>query len=376
MTGAKKPFTSEYMELAVNLAKKARPSPNPRVGAVLVRDGAIVGKGFHEKPGLPHAEIIAIADAGEKANGADLYVTLEPCAHVGRTGPCVKAIEQAKIRRVFVGIGDPDLRVNGEGIRYLRNAGIEVVTDVDTSQCHRLLEGYITHRTTGHPHVTLKAAITLDGYIATTTYDSKWISSPASRRVTHRLRADSDAILVGIGTALKDDPLLTVRDAEGPSPIRIVLDSKLRLPLTSKLIKTAGETPVLIAHAENAPLKSKSLLQNIEGVSLLPIPTDEQGRLSLPYLLKELGEQRGILSLLVEGGGAVHSAFLEANLADHMVLFIAPKILGSGIPFSTFPQCRTIQEGLTVVPDEISRIDNDIYFRARVKATNSIKHQD
>ena len=360
------PYESRYMEAAVALARKSRPSPNPRVGAVLVKDGTIVGAGFHEKPGTPHAEVNAIADAGVHAEGADLYVTLEPCVHFGRTGPCVKAIESACIRRVFVGMTDPDIRVNGQGIAYLRNAGIEVETGVDESHCRQLLEGYITHRTKGRPHIILKAAITLDGYVATTTHDSKWISSSDSRKLAHALRAEADAVLVGIGTVLHDDPMLTVRDADGPCPLRIVLDSSLAIPLESKLIRTAEKCPLLLVHNNIASEERRQQLQKIPGVSILNCKQTPSGHIDLSDLATRLAEN-GVLSLLVEGGSQIMSAFLETPLVDQLVLFIAPKIIGSGIPFTTYPHAEVISEGLDLTVIETKRIGDDIFYRATIK---------
>jgi diaminohydroxyphosphoribosylaminopyrimidine deaminase / 5-amino-6-(5-phosphoribosylamino)uracil reductase len=365
MTLSDAPFESEYMREAISLARKSLPSPNPRVGAVLVKAGEIVGRGYHAKPGAPHAEVMAIASAGSEAAGSDLYVTLEPCVHVGRTGPCVKAIERAKIKRVFVGMADPDIRVNGEGIKYLRDKGIEVTTFVDEAHCRYLLKGYIIHRTKGRPLISLKSAITLDGYIATTNRDSKWISSSESRKVAHMLRADSDTILVGVDTVIHDNPMLTVRAVDGPSPLRIVLDSTLRIPNSSNLLRTASEIPVMLVYT-NATSEKKERFANMPGVTLLECPSDNQGRVSLPYLTTELGD-RGVLSLLVEGGANVISAFLETGLPDQLILFIAPKILGNGISFSTYPNAKSIRDGLQLTVQEITRIGDDIFYRATIK---------
>ncbi len=358
-------FVSDYMARAVALARKHFPSPNPRVGAVVVKNGAIIGEGAHEKPGTPHAEVHALNQAGTDAGGADLYVTLEPCVHFGRTGPCVKAIEKAGIRRVFVGLTDPDKRVNGQGIQYLKSVGITVETGIDEPSCRELLEGYITHRTQGRPHITLKAAITLDGYLATNTFDSKWISSKQSRRVAHQLRAESDAILVGINTVEKDDPSLTTRDADGPSPKRVILDSNLRVAPESRILRSASETPVYLVH-NNAALQKQAAFQGRDGVTLINAAAEAAHRTDLLVLMRALAAE-GILSLLVEGGSTVHSAFLAAGLADRIILFIAPKILGRGIPFTTFPGVDSIQQGLSLSVDELTAIDGDIFYRAKIK---------
>lgn len=357
-------FHSEYMKRAVALARKYLPSPNPRVGAVIVKKGRIVGEGAHEKPGCPHAEINALSEAKDDAKGAELYVTLEPCVHVGRTGPCVKAIEKAGIRKVYIGLKDPDERVNGQGIQYLRNIGIEVETGIDEPECHRLLEGYITHRTQGRPFVTLKAAITLDGYLATNTYDSKWISSSKSRKIAHELRADNDAILVGINTVEKDNPLLTVRDANGVSPKRVVLDSTLRIEKDAKIIKSAAESHVFLVHS-HATTERQELFANKKGVSLIQAADDSGNQVDLHKLMAILANQ-GILTLLVEGGSAIHTSFLKAHLVDQIILFIAPKILGRGIPFTTFPGAKKITEGLSLSVEEITPINDDVYYRAKI----------
>ena len=364
MKQASPPFESTYMALAVELARKSLPSPNPRVGAVLVRDGHVIGQGYHLKPGAPHAEVVAIQDAGNNTVGADLYVTLEPCRHVGRTGPCVKAVEKAGIRRVFIGMSDPDIRVNGQGIAYLKEAGIEVVEGVDEFHCQRLLRGYASHRTKGRPFVTIKAAITLDGYLATKSRDSKWISSKASRRTAHALRADVDAILVGIETVIHDNPMLTVRDAEGPSPLRVILDSNLRIPHNAAILQTADSTPVILAHAHR-DLKPQNDLSKMNGVELLACSQSETGRVELSSVMDKLG-QRGVMSLLVEGGSNVISAFFKAKLCDELILFIAPRILGAGIPFTTYPNANTIQEGLSIKVTETTLIDDDVFYRATI----------
>jgi diaminohydroxyphosphoribosylaminopyrimidine deaminase/5-amino-6-(5-phosphoribosylamino)uracil reductase len=361
MSNSKNFFDATFMEMAIELSRKSRPSPNPQVGAVVVKNSRVVGAGYHEKPGAPHAEIVALKNAGQAARGADLYVTLEPCVHHGRTGPCVEAILEHGISRVAVGIADPDPKVNGKGIERLKQAGTDVEVGLLAAACQKVLESYTTHRLLGRPRVTLKAAITLDGYLATTTGDSKWISSPESRTVAHEMRAASDAVLVGVDTVISDDPGLTVRHVEGRSPLRIVLDSNLRTPDTAQIVTSAQDTPTMLVHAGADKNRAVSLGSN-PGVEILKCRPTNQGNVDLTALVTELG-QRGILALLVEGGAAVLSSFLGAGVADELVLFIAPRILGSGRPFVSFGGAKTIKEGLLLDAPTVTQVGSDILCR-------------
>ncbi|MCU0662131.1 MAG: bifunctional diaminohydroxyphosphoribosylaminopyrimidine deaminase/5-amino-6-(5-phosphoribosylamino)uracil reductase RibD [Myxococcota bacterium] len=354
---------AEHMREALALARRSRPSPNPRVGAVVVQEEEIVGVGYHERPGMPHAEIIALREAKERANGADLYVTLEPCCHVGRTGPCTDAIAKAGIRRVFVGMQDPDPRVNGNGLACLVAHGIEVHCNVEQQLCEALLAGYSHHRRTGRPLVTLKAAVTLDGYLATGNRQSQWISSEPSRTRTHEMRAHNDAVLVGIETVLADDPMLTVRLATGESPMRVVLDSRLRIPTTSKLVQSAAQTPLLVAHTHEAPRERIALLCAL-GVKLLACPSDEMGRLDLAILLDELG-RAGVLSLLVEGGATIHGALLRHGLAQCLALFVAPRVLGSGLPWASFEGAQSIADATALHEMTCQPVGCDLLIEGR-----------
>jgi diaminohydroxyphosphoribosylaminopyrimidine deaminase/5-amino-6-(5-phosphoribosylamino)uracil reductase len=351
-----------FMEQAVALAGRARPSPNPRVGAVVVNNGRVIGTGFHERAGFPHAEIVALQEAGQAAKDSDLYVTLEPCVHFGRTGPCVDAIIQSGVARVFVGLTDPDSRVNGKGVEALRAAKLLVETGILEDKCKSLLAGYITHRTLERPRVTLKAAITIDGYLASLSGNSKWISSPESRVKVHEMRAESDAVLVGVNTVINDDPQLTVRDAGGVSPLRIVLDPTLRVPTTAKLFHCVRDVGVMLVYSR-ATDESIGKFSKFSHVELLHCTEDCDGRISISDFLKKLG-QKGILSLLVEGGRAVLSAFLREETVDEVVLFIAPKILGAGIPWTDYPAAHTIAQGLKLFPTSVTTIGNDILYRA------------
>jgi len=362
------PLDPAFMDVAIELAKKSNPSPNPRVGAVIVKDRKIVGRGFHERPGLPHAEIVALNDTGISPNGTDLYVTLEPCCHQGKTGPCVDEIIAAGISRVAIGICDPDHRVNKKGISLLEQAGIEVFVGIQKKECQKILHGYIVHRTLGRPLVTLKAAMTLDGAIASISGDSKWISNEASRQISHEMRAESDAILVGIETVLNDDPLLTVRHCKGKNPLRIVMDSKLRIPIDSKLVTSAADTPVLLAHC-GASLKAIQTLENIEGVEVLHCTATHDGLVDPKDLLKKLGK-RGILSLLVEGGSKIHGSFAHSNMADKVALFVAPKILGSGLPWISFSGASTVADGLSLADFEVTSIKDNLLIEGHFSKGN------
>ncbi len=353
---------ASFMDVALDLAKKSHPSPNPRVGAIVVRDGEIVGEGFHERPGMPHAEVIALAKAGRDAEGADLYVTLEPCCHQGKTGPCAPAIAEAKIARAFVGMEDPDPRVSGQGLALLKENGVEVHLGVRGDACEELLAGYTLHRKLGRPLFHLKAATTLDGRIATTTGDSRWISSEPSRRHAHQMRSESDAVLVGIGTVIKDDPMLTTRHVDGPSPLRVVVDSNLKTPLHAALIRSAQQTPTLLVHA--APVEAETPYSAIEGVRTIRCDRNPSGEVNLQDLAKKLGEM-GILEVLVEGGGKIHGSFVKEGLADQLSLFVAPKIIGSGIQWSSFEGTLNISDGALLRCLRSTPIGDDLLIQAK-----------
>jgi diaminohydroxyphosphoribosylaminopyrimidine deaminase / 5-amino-6-(5-phosphoribosylamino)uracil reductase len=353
---------NHFMRLALALARQSRPSPNPRVGAVIVQQNRIVGKGFHRAPGHPHAEIEALkdaADAGENVGDATIYVTLEPCCHQGKTGPCSVALHQAGIGRIVVGMADPDPLVGGNGIASLRKAGHQVDVGVLEDECKQLLHSYIHHRTQGRPLVHLKAATTMDGYIATVTGDSRWITGPSARAYGHELRAAHDAVLVGSGTVLADNPTLTVRDAEGASPVRVILDSHLKLPMESNLLKTTSEGKVIILHGADIPSAKASELARISNLQLIGCQP-ANSRLDITDIVQKLNSL-GFLSVLVEGGSQLHGAFIQARLADRLSLFIAPKIIGSGIPWASIPGIASIKDAITLNPDSIrtTQLDQD-----------------
>ena len=317
----------QYMKSALRLARKGlgRTSPNPMVGALVVRKGVVVGQGFHQKAGGPHAERMALDDAGEKAKGATLYLNLEPCNHFGRTPPCTQLILERGISKVVFGMTDPNPRVKGGGAEWLRSQGVEVISGVLEQECRRLNEFFIKWIITGRPFVVLKAAVSLDGRIATRTGDSKWISNERSRRLVHRLRNEVDGVLVGIGTVMKDDPLLTVRLPKGKikDPLRIVIDPRLRISPKARILNDNGKT--LIVTGNQAPSGKKKRLES-QGTEIFSLP-EREGRFSIKDMLTELG-QRGLTSLLVEGGAEVYASFLNEGQVDKLVLFIAPLLVG------------------------------------------------
>jgi diaminohydroxyphosphoribosylaminopyrimidine deaminase/5-amino-6-(5-phosphoribosylamino)uracil reductase len=319
---------SGYLEMAYGLAEKARgwASPNPYVGAVVVQHDEIVGHGFHERPGRPHAESIALERAGRQARGSTLYVTLEPCVHWGRTPPCVEAVVRAGPKRVVVSALDPNPIVFKKGVRKLRAAGIEVSVGLLSAKNSVLNESYIKHITHGVPFVTLKAALSLDGRLATRTGDSGWISSTLTREYVHLLRGEQDAIMVGIGTILRDDPRLTVRHPHwaGKAIVRVVLDSGLRIPLDARLLHTPGGKIIVFA-ANGASSRKRAALEK-KGVEVIVTPGSPD-RCEEAEVLACLG-QRGIASLLVEGGSRLLTALIEKRLADKLFLTISPLLIG------------------------------------------------
>ncbi|HXV63716.1 MAG TPA: bifunctional diaminohydroxyphosphoribosylaminopyrimidine deaminase/5-amino-6-(5-phosphoribosylamino)uracil reductase RibD [Vicinamibacteria bacterium] len=304
-------------------------APNPLVGAVVARGNRVVGQGFHVCPGERHAEAVALDDVthrGETARGATLYTNLEPCCHVGRTPPCVDAIVRGGISRIVAAMRDPNPKVDGKGFRALRSRGVQVEVGLLRAQAMRLNEGFVKLNRLGVPFVTLKGAMSLDGRIATRSGDSKWITSAEVRRHARLLRKENEAVLVGIDTVLEDNPRLDRRPENRRLPsalLRVVLDSYLRLPRDSRLIRAPG--PVVVFCASNAPGRRRRPLESL-GVEVVELPVHE-GRLDLEAALKWLGA-RGISRLLVEGGGEIHASFLERGLADHLVLYVAPRILG------------------------------------------------
>ena len=302
-----------------------RSSPNPMVGAVIADDdGNIVGEGYHHKAGQPHAEINALAAAGAKAKGATIYVTLEPCSHYGRTGPCCEALIKAGVKRVVSAVTDPNPLVAGRGLNRLREAGIEVTEHVCEDEARKLNEKFFFWITHKRPFVSLKYAMTLDGRLAAAGGDSKWITGTEARTYAHYLRKTHDAVLVGKNTVLRDDCELTTRMVEGKNPIRIVMDSKAAIPLDAKILN--GEAQTIICVSKEAPQEKLAALQGLKNVEVMMLP-ETGGKLDLNALMQELAAKE-ITSVLVEGGSEVHGAFIDAELGERVYAFIAPKIIG------------------------------------------------
>lgn len=321
----------ECMALALAEAVKGDAAPNPHVGAVVVRDGRVVGRGFHLRPGEHHAEVMALRQAGDAARGATLYVTLEPCNHHGRTPPCTEAVLAAGIARVVVGVRDPNPHVAGGGDDRLRAAGVEVVEGVGEEACASLVRAWARHVRTGLPYVRLKLAVSLDGRIAAAGGASQWVTGEAARRAVHTLRRHADAVMIGIGTALADDPSLTARDAppvEARSPARrVVLDSSARLAAACKLVTTAREVPTWVFVGDDAATDRVAALTD-QGVVVERVARAAKG-LDVRAVAARLGAA-GVVDVLVEGGGALAGALLEAELVDELHWFVAPVVLGAG----------------------------------------------
>ena len=315
-----------WMRRALLLARKGRgrASPNPMVGAVLVKRGKVVAEGYHAKAGEAHAEIEVLRKAGKEARGSTLYVTLEPCAHYGKTPPCAPAVIQAGVKRVVVGMVDPNPLVKGKGISILKKAGIDVRVGTLEEQCRTLNEAFCKYILMKEPFVILKVAATLDGKIATRNGESKWISTDASRRLVHRLRSEVDAVVVGVGTVLKDDPLLTARIRGGRDPVRVVLDSHLRIPEDAKILGLSS-SKTLIATTPLAPKEKMDRLEKA-GTQVLLIESRD-GKVDLRALLSTLGAM-GMMSILVEGGSQVNGSFLDEGLIDKFLFFLSPRVLG------------------------------------------------
>lgn len=316
-----------HMQRALDIAAltRGRTSPNPMVGAVIVKNGNVIAEGWHEKTGCPHAEIIALNKAGEMAHGADIYVTLEPCSHYGRTGPCADALIAAGIKKVFVATRDPNPLVAGQGMGKLKQAGILVEEGLLQAKAIKLNEVFFKWIQNKEPFVVVKYAMTLDGKIASKTGESKWITGEKSRRFVHELRNAYDVILAGVGTVIADDPELTCRIENGRNPVRVILDSKARIPLPSKLLHD-GQAKTIVVVTEAAKKESIQKLQQSSKAEILQIPS-LNSQVNLKELLKYLGENN-LTSVLVEGGGEVNASFFEAGLADKVHVFTAPKIIG------------------------------------------------
>ncbi|WP_195891976.1 bifunctional diaminohydroxyphosphoribosylaminopyrimidine deaminase/5-amino-6-(5-phosphoribosylamino)uracil reductase RibD [Neobacillus dielmonensis] len=350
---------SYYMNLALNLARSAlgQTSPNPVVGAVLVKEGQLIGMGAHLKAGEPHAEVHAIRMAGDKAEGATLYVTLEPCSHFGKTPPCSDLVIQTGIKKVFVATTDPNPKVAGTGIEKMRRAGIEVEVGLLQQEAREVNKVFFYNIQTGLPYVTLKSAVSLDGKTATVTGESMWITGEAARRDVHQFRHQHDGIVVGVNTVIQDNPTLTTRlPSGGKNPIRIILDTNLRTPLESKML-TDHAAPVWIITGSKAQPQQEAAYQEL-GVTIIKT---ESPQISIKEVLVILGK-RGITSLFVEGGAEIHGSFLKERAFQQIITYIAPKLIGGKQAPASFggQGIEKINEAINLTIKQVDLIGNDV----------------
>ncbi len=354
---------NEYMRMALELAAKGAGyvAPNPMVGAVVVNQDRVVGRGYHQAVGGPHAEVNAIDDAGNLAHGATIYVTLEPCNHHGRTPPCTRKILNAGIRRVVAAMADPNPDVNGGGNAFLESRGIEVTCGVEEADARRLNESFIKYTRTKRPFVVLKMAATLDGRIATRTGDARWVTGPEARALVHRLRHAMDAILVGVGTVIADDPRLTARleTGQGVDPMRIILDTHLNMPETAAMLNQPSTADTWVVCGGEAAENRKEVLM-AKGAHIMEMPLAD-GRIDLRVLMQRLGE-RSVTSILVEGGSRVAASALKQEIVDKALFFYAPKILGGGdgIPMCGGEGPAKMSESLPLMETDVTRVGDDI----------------
>ncbi len=352
-----------FMREALRQARKGsgRTSPNPAVGAVIVENNTAIAKGFHKKAGLPHAEVDALKKVGGKAPGCTLYVTLEPCNHQGRTPPCTEAILKSGINRVVVGMKDPNPDVSGGGCEFLEKNGIDVVSGILESECRLLNEAFLKYVLTTLPFVIAKSAITLDGWTGTATGHSKWITNDKSRQFVHRMRSQVDAIMVGVGTVLADDPQLTTRlgRGQGKDPLRLVVDTHLRTPLDAKIVNHESAADTLIAVGSDV---SGEVLEKInkKGVETIVCPTQD-GRIDLRALMGIMAE-KSVTSILLEGGGTLAGSMLTERLIDKYYVFNAPKILGGGdgIPMVAGTGPKKMDQSLSLKDIRVRRFGDDV----------------
>ncbi|WP_338471954.1 bifunctional diaminohydroxyphosphoribosylaminopyrimidine deaminase/5-amino-6-(5-phosphoribosylamino)uracil reductase RibD [Niallia sp. XMNu-256] len=358
----------DFMKLALDLAAtaKGKTNPNPLVGAVIVKDGMVVGSGLHRKAGEPHAEVHAFRMAGEHAKGATLYVTLEPCSHFGKTPPCALLVKESGVKRVVIAMKDPNPLVAGRGIKILEDAGIEVEVGLLEEEAKKVNERFIHNMVHGTPFIISKIAMTLDGKIAAHTGHSKWVTGEESRRKVHYLRNEVDGILVGIGTVLADNPMLTTRLPQGgKNPVRIILDSKLQTPIDAK-ITDCSEAETWIFAKEGSEQEKARMLQE-KGVQVLFVPEVEMG-LDIHHILKVLFS-KGITDVLVEGGSEVNGSFLRAGLINKFLMYVAPKILGGRHSLTPYTgvDVDSMDEAIAVDWDTIEQIGEDLLITAYPK---------
>ena len=360
----------KYMKIALKEASKGKGkvSPNPLVGAIIVKNGKIIGKGAHLRFGKDHAEINAFNNCSGLPVGSDLYVTLEPCNHYGKTPPCTERIIKENISRVFIATLDPFKKVNGKGAERLRKAGIEVEVGLLEEEAKKINESFLHYQKTHTPFILLKSAISLDGSIATDNGDSKWISSQKSRKYVHKLRNDYDAILVGKNTVLKDDPELTVRLVKGTNPKRVIIDKDLSLDIKHKVFSDKNKNDTIILTSKDINQSQKETILRNQGITILKISTIN-GYLNLKEAMKELGKLE-ITSMMVEGGGFTASMFLKEKLVNRINLFIAPLIVGSTKKITTDLGINRISNAIKIVDKKISKFDEDILINGLVKYKN------
>lgn len=366
-----------YMELALKNAQamKGQTDPNPLVGSVIVNDNRIVGVGTHLKAGEPHAEIHALKMAGDLARGGTIYVTLEPCSHHGQTGPCAEAIVEAGIKKAIIATLDPNPKVSGNGVKILQDAGIEVITGVLEEEARKMNEVFNKYITEQKPFITLKSGITLDGKVASHSFNSKWITSEESRRDVHQMRHENMAILAGINTVLKDNPALTARIPNGRNPLRIAIDSSLKIPLDYQLI-TDQQAETWIFTSQNHDKKKRKKLEELD-VKVFETVSAES--VNIPEVAGRLGKE-GISSLMIEGGGNINASFLENQLIDKVVLYVAPKLIG-GKDAPTFLEgtgLELMKDAVELTDTSVEKIGKDFKFTGypRYKASNSSRDKE
>jgi diaminohydroxyphosphoribosylaminopyrimidine deaminase/5-amino-6-(5-phosphoribosylamino)uracil reductase len=358
---------SRFMEEAVALAESALgfTSPNPAVGCIIVAGDKIVGRGATATGGRPHAETVALAKAGVKARGATAYVSLEPCAHFGKTPPCANALVDAGIKRVVIGCGDPFPKVRGKGIAILRKAGIAVTLGVMEDECRRTNEGFFTRVEKGRPMVTLKLAMTLDGRIATSSGDSQWVSGEESRAIVHRWRRYSDAVMVGAGTVIADNPRLTCREEGGRDPYRVIIDAKLRsYPRSRVFTQRSSASTILVTSSAN--YRAAQERYGSDKTEVLAMNTID-GEIALASMLKEFG-QRGWSRIMLEGGAHLAGSALRQNVVDRIAFFIAPKLLGGGLSAIEGLGFSKMKDSIGLEDLEFWQIGNDLLIESRVRS--------
>ena len=360
-----------YMKKALRLAirGKGRTSPNPMVGALLVKGNKVVGKGYHKKTGCPHAEIEAIQSAGEKAKGSRLYVNLEPCSHYGRTPPCSEAIIKSGIKEVVIGMRDPNPLVAGKGIRQLKQTGIHVKQGIMGNDCRRINEPFIKFITEKRPYVTLKAASSLDGKISTKTGESRWITGSLSRIYVHKIRNEVDAVMVGINTVLRDDPMLTTRLKKKKNlmnPVRVILDSRLKIPLTAKSVQLKNGQKTIVATTTKASLKKVKILEKMGVVVLLT--KEKESKVNMNDLMKKLGEME-ISHIMIEGGAEVNASALQSGIVDRVIFFIAPIIIGGANATSSImgKGISLLKDAVSIKESRIKKLGHDFIFEGYIK---------